>query len=96
MRSLSSSSTSNADCSQSNNISSHSSQKGLSDDDNDCFPRNGLPEDFPNTRDEERINDIHGERIFRRISATHLYFCICVHSLHAFNVHNYRLGRSSG
>ncbi|XP_032680097.1 wolframin isoform X2 [Odontomachus brunneus] len=56
MRNLSSPSTSNADYSQSNNISSNSSQKELGDDDNDYCPRNGLPEDLLNTRDEEPTN----------------------------------------
>ncbi|XP_014487408.1 PREDICTED: wolframin isoform X2 [Dinoponera quadriceps] len=59
MRSLASPSINSADCSHSNNVSTNSSQKGL-DDDNDCFPRNGLPEDSSPTRDEDRVNDIHG------------------------------------
>ncbi|XP_011138698.1 wolframin isoform X2 [Harpegnathos saltator] len=58
MRNVASSpSTSNSDCSQSNNISSNSSQK-LSDDDNDCFPRNELTENSSPTKDENRANDI--------------------------------------
>ncbi|KYN39509.1 Wolframin, partial [Trachymyrmex septentrionalis] len=56
MRNLSSPSTSNADYFQSNNTS----QKGLSDNDNDCFPRNGFPDDSPPTKDEDRTNDVHG------------------------------------
>lgn len=63
MRSLASPSTSNTDYSQSNNIASNSSHKGLGDDDNNCFPRNGLPEDSSPTRDEDRANDIHGENL---------------------------------
>ena len=63
MRNLSSPSTSNADYFQSNNTS----QKGLSDNDNDCFPRNGFPDDSPPTKDEDRTNDVHGKRDFQYV-----------------------------
>ena len=65
MRNLSSPSTSNADYFQSNNTSSNTSQKGLSD--NDCFLRNGFPDDSPPTKDEDRTNDVHGKRDFQYI-----------------------------
>jgi len=70
IRSLSSPSTSNADYFQSNNSSSNSSQKGLSDNDNDCFPRNGLPDDSP--KDEDRTNDVHG----KEISKFFTFYCV--------------------
>lgn len=60
MRNLSSPSTSSADYFQSNNTSSNSSQKEVNDNDNDCFPRNGLPDDSPPAKDEDRTNDGHG------------------------------------
>ncbi|KAM0730713.1 Wolframin [Formica fusca] len=58
MRSLSSPSTSNHDYSQSNITSNNLSQNRLNDDNNDCFPRNGLPDDSPTSKDEDRTNDI--------------------------------------
>lgn len=72
MRNLSSPSTSNADYFQSNNTSSNSSQKGLSDNDNDCFPRNGLPDDS-STKDEDRTNDNQGKRGFQTLYHFLLY-----------------------
>ncbi|KAL6445479.1 hypothetical protein ACFW04_000808 [Cataglyphis niger] len=59
MRSLSSSSISNHDYSQSNITSNNLSQNRLNDnDDNDCFPRNGLPDDSPTSKNQDRTNDI--------------------------------------
>ncbi|EZA52583.1 Wolframin [Ooceraea biroi] len=52
MRNVSSPSTSNF---HSNDVSSNSSQK---DNDNDCFPRNGLPDDSASVKDEE-ASDTH-------------------------------------
>jgi len=73
MRNLSSPSTSN---SHSNNISSNSSQKGLNDNDNDCFPKNGLPDDPPSMKNEE-ANDIHGKKISRN---SNLCYIVSVYS----------------
>jgi len=73
MRNLSSPSTSN---SHSNNVSSNSSQKGLNDNDNDCFPRNGLPDDPPSMKNEE-TNDIHGKKISRNSNVL-CSFCVFI------------------
>lgn len=68
MRNLSSPSTSNQDSlhddSQSNITSNNLSQKRLNDDDNDCFPRNGLPDDSSTSKDEDRANDIQSKKVF--------------------------------
>lgn len=70
MRHLSSSSTSNHDSlhddSQSNITSNNLSQGRLNDDNNDCFPRNGLPDDSSISKDEDRANDIQSKKIFFR------------------------------
>jgi len=69
MRNLSSPSTSNSH----SNISSNSSQKGLNDNDNDCFPKNGLPDDLPSMKNEE-ANDIHGKKISRNSNLCYIVF----------------------
>lgn len=63
MRNLSSSSTGS---SYSNNVSDNSSQKRLNDDNNDFFPKNGLPDDSPAMKDED-ANDTHGKETFLEI-----------------------------
>lgn len=79
MRSLSSPSTSNADYFQSNNTSSNSSQKGLSDNDNDCFPRNGLPDDSSSTKDEDRTSEVHGKKNYPSFSYYFVYCVLCTY-----------------
>lgn len=74
MRSLSSPSTSNHDYSQSNSTSNNLSQKKLNDSDNDCFLRNGLPDDFPASKDEDRANDIQSKKFFKSFYITFIYF----------------------
>lgn len=73
MRSLSSPSTSNHDYSQSNITSNNLSQKRLNDNDNDCFPRNGLPDDSPASKIEDRANDIQSKKFFRNFYITFVY-----------------------
>lgn len=73
MRSLSSPSTSNHDYSQSNITSNNLSQKRLNDNDNDCFPRNGLPDDSPASKVEDRANDIQSKKFFINFYITFVY-----------------------
>ena len=81
VRSLSSPSTSNLDYPQSNNSnSSNSSQKKLNNDDNDCFSQNGLPDDSPSIKDEDRTNDAHGRKNFLRILNFVVFFFMYSHA----------------
>lgn len=89
MRSLSSPSTSSADFFQSNNTSSNSSPKGLGDNDNDCFPRNGLPDDSPSTKDEDRTSDVRGKKFVLKFFIS--FFFIAFFVLTCVLLHNYRL-----